>query len=477
MKHDTKAFIRGKLVVETDFVELSDGRILEMMEDSHDPARSVFPVNDKEGNTIFVTEYEIANCVYVPFSRQQGFMKHVRLATGYKPYESVSSLLRQIDSIFSQCVDLDENHRFLLSCFVLSTWLVDRLPIAPYVALLGLPGSGKTTVLKILRLLCRRSLLTADITSAAFYHICDRITPTLLIDETATVREKQALFHLLRVGTNRDVVAFCGDRSFNAYGAKVVCWTELPEDEALNSRCLIIPLQRSTRTDLTRPTAPEIVAAADDLQQQLLNHRFNYYRSAALAKIPGDERIHSRARDLYEALAISAGSDPGVCVRLLECFKLQKNLNGQPLPPSHTALLESLYQHIHAHPEKGVYSHLDLTTDVNLSLREMGEHICLSWRAVGRVLDSLGITNRKRINKGWVILLDRPTRKLVHDLMSAYNITQPSETLPPPQFLEECDICEDAREPRASEIGPAGSTAEDRPRNKWYESSIEDLLG
>jgi hypothetical protein len=245
---------------------------------------------------------------------------------------------------------------------------------------------------------------------------------------------------------------------------------------ALNSRCLIVPLRRSTRTDLTRPTAPEILAVADDLQRQLLLHRFNYYRPGELSKIIGDERIHSRARDLYEALAISAGGDPGICARLLECFELQKDFNGEPLSPSHTAVLEALYHHIHTYPEKGTYSNRDLTADVSLILREMGEHICLNWRAVGGVLKSLGITNRKRIKTGWVIWLDRPTRKRVHDLVSAYNITQPCETLPPAQFLEECDICKDAREPRASEIGPAGSTAEDRPRNKWYDRSIEDLL-
>jgi hypothetical protein len=184
----------------------------------------------------------------------------------------------------------------LLSCFVLSTWLVDRLPVAPYVALLGLPSSGKTTVLKILRLLCRRSLLTADITSAAFYRICDRITPTLLIDETATGREKQALFHVLRVGTNRDIVAFRGDQAFKAHGARVISRTELPEDEALNSRCLIIPLRRSTRTDLVRPTDPEILEAADELQRKLLCHRFKYYFSVNLPRILGDECIRSRAR-------------------------------------------------------------------------------------------------------------------------------------------------------------------------------------
>jgi hypothetical protein len=107
----------------------------------------------------------------------------------------------------------------------------------------------------------------------------------------------------------------------------------------------------------------------------------------------------------------------------------------------------------------------------------MGEQICLSERAVGGVLTSLGITNRKRTGTGWVIWLNRPTRKRAHDLVSAYNLTRRYETLPPAQFPEECDICKDAREPSASKIGPTGAKGEGRPRNMLYDSSIEDLLG
>jgi hypothetical protein len=47
--------------------------------------------------------------------------------------------------------------------------------------------------------------------------------------------------------------------------------------------------------------------------------------------------------DLFEALAISVGSDPSVRTRLLECFELQKDFSGEALPPSHTAVLEALH--------------------------------------------------------------------------------------------------------------------------------------
>lgn len=97
-----------------------------------------------------------------------------------------------------------------------------------------------------LYLICRRGMITSDISSAALYHACDRLTPTLCIDEAATAgSSKRTLFHLLRSGTTRDVNAFRDGQSYRAYGAKVVAWTEMPDYEALNGRCVNIPMQET----------------------------------------------------------------------------------------------------------------------------------------------------------------------------------------------------------------------------------------
>jgi ABC-type polysaccharide/polyol phosphate transport system ATPase subunit len=74
-------------------------------------------------------------------------------------------LLRRLESFISQCIVVDEKYLSVLADFVLSTWFVDRLEVAPYLSVVGLPQSGKTTLLKVLSLVCRRSLLIADISS------------------------------------------------------------------------------------------------------------------------------------------------------------------------------------------------------------------------------------------------------------------------------------------------------------------------
>jgi hypothetical protein len=312
--------------------------------------------------------------------------------------------------------------------------------VAPYVALVGPPGSGKTTLLKVLRLLCRRALLTADITSAAFYHVCDRLTPTLLIDETSSAGERRLLFHLLRTGATRDVIALRNNQSFNAYSAKVVSWTELPNDTALNSRCIIIPLHETDRADLTRPTDSKIVNAADELQKQLLRFRFEKYRVLALPRISGDERLHSRSRDLYEALALPCEGDATICEWLVHIFEIQQESNREPLPPDQAAVLQTLFIWIHIPPGKGIYPICALTKAVNSDLQSARESFRLSPRQVGAVLTSLGFMDRRRTNLGWLAWFNMKSQKRIHQLIHRYGIEN-FNLLPAREVCQICDFC------------------------------------
>jgi len=372
--------------------------------------------------------------------------RHIRFVKfdphlGWDKYGSVGNLLRRVNALIRRCLDLDDRHRFLLACFVLSSWFVDRLPIAPYVAFVGLPQSGKSTALKILQLLCRRGLITSDISSSAFYRACERFMPTLLIDETATAGQKKALFHLLRSGTTQDAVAFREGKSYRAFGAKVTVWRELPNDEALNSRCIVIPMRETSRTDLLKPTHHEIVKAADKLQRQLMRYKFNKCLTVRLPQISGCDQLRSRDRDVYEALALPIGEDPEASTHLLECMLEERDSNREPLPPNETAVIETLFEQIHLHPDEGTYAIRQLTQEVNSNLAGSAERFRLNARAVGAVLTTLGFRDRKRTSLGWVVWLDRTARKRIHELMSTYGLDAPSAHLPVRGLYAPCDFC------------------------------------
>ena len=322
-----------------DFAELVDGSLVEMIEDPEDSSASSLAVCTRKEVRI-ANEVESAGKRLTSISRNSGYVRYIVLPNGVEPYESVGSLLIKILALLIKCLDVARSQLILLTAFVVATWFIDRLPIAPYIALVGLSGSGKSTVLALLSLICRRSLLTADISSAALYQVCDQLTPTLLIDEAATAGNRRSLFHLLRTGTSRETVALRKNQSFRAFGAKVVTWLELPKDAALNSRCVVISLNETQRTDLLRPRDPRVMMEAGILRRQLLQYRLENLNTVSLEPTPGGEHLTSRSRDLFEALALAAGPwRPN----LAEMITDQQALTREPLLPVHAAVLSHLY--------------------------------------------------------------------------------------------------------------------------------------
>lgn len=462
MKATPKRYYEGKPVVEIDFLE-GKGWFVELARTAKDSQLVLILKGDGIELQSFM-HFPVGNFVACP-PEENEISRHVRFTTGLWPYGSVENLLNEIESFFTRCLDLDGRDRFLLACFVLSTWLVDRLRVAPYVALVGLPRSGKTTALSVLQLLCYRGLITSDISSAAFYRACDRWKPTLLIDEAATAGPKQRLFHLLRSGTTQNAIAFRMGHSYRSYGAKVVAWTEMPDDDALNSRCITIPMHETSRTDLQRTTDPDLVAAADKLQRQLMKFRLENYHTLKLVRISGDERLRSRDRDLFEALALPIGKDPKACARLLELMEVQRDFNREPLPPRQTAVLESLFKQIHLQPDQEAFSLQNLKKEVNSNLVASGERFHLNEKSVSSVLKSFGFLERKRTSSGFVVLVDRAMRKRVHELLLLYGLNGPSACLPPGVSGETCEFCkpQETRTPEPHLVGQVASEIHDEP--------------
>jgi hypothetical protein len=424
---------------EVDFAELEDGTLVEMIEDPNDAANSLFAIY-KNGTVQIAPTVERENRVLVPVPREQGIFKHVGLARGSESYQSASWIFAGIAQVILGCVDISMGDATLVAAFVMSTWVIESLLIAPYLALVGLPRSGKTTLLQVLNLLCRRPLLTADITSAAFYEVYEKLSPTLLVDEALTAKNKRELFHLLKTGSTRGAVTLRKGRSLKAFGPKVISCTELPNDVGVNSRCVIIPMQETNRTNLAKPTDKKVLDAADDLRKELLQFRLENYNSLRLPKVEGDERLYSRTRDLYQALALPLGSNADVCEYLVRLFETQQEINREPLSPASTAVLRFLYAHIHSHPKDAKCAQKELTVGVNLNLEWLQEIFRVNAHEVGRALTSLGFTNRKRTNVGFILWLDLRTRKRIHKLAHDYGIDQEG-TFRGEGFGNDCDLC------------------------------------
>jgi hypothetical protein len=263
------------------------------------------------------------------------------------------------------------------------------------------------------------------------------MTTTVLIDEAATVANRRELFHLLRAGTTEGLVAVRKGKSFTSYGARVVSWLELPDDPALNSRCLLIPMKHCERTDLLSPKDPQILRFAKKLQRQLLQFRFMNYKALPLPKIPGEEELQARTRDLLRALALPWGQDEEMCEGLCGVLRRQESLR-QVLSVQQSAVLDSLYGVIHSYPELSGLSVSELTETINVNLRRIGELGKMSEKRVGNLLTSLHLTDRTRLNSGFVLWLTRETRQQIHTLAYTYGVNKG----PTPKMSAGCDLCQ-----------------------------------
>jgi hypothetical protein len=335
----------------------------------------------------------------------------------------------------------------------MSTWFVDKLSVAPYLSVVGLPQSGKTTLLKVLSLVCRRSLLIADITSASLYRACTRFMPTVLIDETATMANDRRLRHILRSGTTREVGAMSRNHTFHSYGAKVISWLEQPNDPALNSRCILISMVESKSTTLINADEPKVRQLANDLQAQLLQFRFDNYNRVQPIPIPGEEILRPRTRDLLRALA-AAHADADRSYRLLKFFESAQAVPAEPLDPEHNAVLRALFSLIHLAEDFNSCWIGDLTQKVNFFLKLAGENLRLQPRKVGAVLTTLGFTSRTRTNSGWLLSLNQKDAERLHQLAASYGIDgigKRFQTIP----ADKCSLCRaaglDKKEPEVPE--------------------------
>jgi hypothetical protein len=115
-------------VIEIDFAELKDGTLVELIEDSGDPNRTLLAVWNG-GEVRFVDRLEREGQVFIPLPRNSEILKRVRLPKNAKPYDSVQELLRRLETLIAQCVAVDEQYVAALADFVLSTWFVRTLQV------------------------------------------------------------------------------------------------------------------------------------------------------------------------------------------------------------------------------------------------------------------------------------------------------------------------------------------------------------
>jgi hypothetical protein len=95
---------------------------------------------------------------------------------------TTSELFTQIRKTILEQTSLSNDVSAMLTYWVLSTWFIESLPIAPCLVITGAPYEGDT-VLRTLKVFCRFPLLMAGVSSASLKGIDWNLRPTLLLSD------------------------------------------------------------------------------------------------------------------------------------------------------------------------------------------------------------------------------------------------------------------------------------------------------
>lgn len=425
--------------VTTDFATLPDGTFLELVrpEDSAANALKFLARNGKSSS--IVDRFEHRGRLITPPSldaKAHGNL-NLRLPTGISEATATASeIFARICDRLRDYIDLPEPSLCLVVAFALSTWLIDKLPVAPYLSITGPPESGKTTLLRWLHCLCRRAVLVAGRIDAAVYSLPALLRPTLLLDEVNfTATHKDQFFECwLRAGNVPGVLVPMGGQLVDAYGAKVLCSRRPVTDAALASRMLhiaMVPAKR--RLELTCEQTLQVTAST--FQPMLLMLRLLLYEQVDSLKVPVLSSFFPRMQDLQRALMVAFWEDRGNVPSLgpaLSEQELDARVKKHTEPEG--LIINALFAVCH---EDGRSRLLvgHLAQRINTTRKSLREEADMTPRAVGAILKCLGLQTEVIGSFGRGLRLTTECRERIHDLFEVYRLQPSSRT------IAGCSLC------------------------------------
>jgi hypothetical protein len=169
-----------------------------------------------------------------------------------EPVEA-NQLLDDLVVFVRRFVVLPEHAVVAVVLWILHTWVLDAFGRTPFLCLTSpVQRCGKSSVMRVLELLCRRAMLAANLTASVLFRAVDQHHPTLLVDEGDTfVGRSPELRGIVNAGNARNAVVWRADgpghspRGFSVWSAKAFASIG-PLAPTVMDRSVVIPMQRKS---------------------------------------------------------------------------------------------------------------------------------------------------------------------------------------------------------------------------------------
>ncbi len=328
------------------------------------------------------------------------------------PYESEEALYNNVKAYIHKHLDLANPLGYdILTAFVFKTWIEELFDFTPYIGFFGREAVGKSRALEILKELCFRAWLTTGITTATLFRLVEKLSPTLLLDESEflTSEEKRELIGLINAGQRRGImIPRMQEKSqeaefFSVYGSKCISGTEQLK-ATTTSRMITFTMTKNIRV------VPRTIDKTESakLRSQLLMWRFKTIANLTAQQEPKAtpefkelEPLSGRTFELFYPLYYSAPATARPNI-----LEFAKELEEVKLRAEKTELSSQIFEAIINLKDTKTYKGLLLIKDIEQHVNtDQPMQYWIPEKTIAKKCRQMGLETT-RTNRGTAIIIN-----------------------------------------------------------------------
>jgi len=376
----------------------ADGSLIELIGGTHDgnPALMLW---DGAKETV-CTRVERHGRVYEAAPIRSSILRGLILPTRSCPHGSTREILAEICKLVEDFSCLSGKSASLVGRFVLCSWLVETVQVAPALVLLGPDTVRGNQLMALLHCLCRHGLRMTGLTPAGLRSLPSGAGFTYLISQP-TISE--TLERMLNDASRHDLKIPYRGGLLDFFGAQVIHADSIPFGERMALRSIQIPMvPGGAQPPAFDPEVQRQVTA--DFQPKLLNFRRANLNAARKLQFDSSKFIFP-LRELAHSIAVATPDDAGLQAEVFALLQEKDaEIRDSKWIEMNAVAVESILVACHDSPGGVIYVG-ELVGIAQGILSGRGEHSAIDPGAFGKRLKLLGFRTEPRDAKGMKIRL------------------------------------------------------------------------
>lgn len=392
----------------------ADGSFLEVV---HDPSdRDALNLMLFDGETAQIApRVEHDNQIYAARKVDPAIARELNLPAEFRPKESTAQLAADIIDLVQKYGGLDEEAAELVTLFLFAVWLMDALPAAPTLVIIGPETREVNQLLAVVKCLARHCLLLTEITANGLGSLPTDLGLTLAIDQSEFNDPLQRLLNTSRKHTVK--IARNGTLWSPRFSKALRCDTHFEAALVRGARLVIAPSGRRVALLDDR----EQSRIATEFQPRLLSFRFANYATVR-ARISEDANSNPAAPAPAGALPAAKFEDVDLHAKIRDLVADNLADTGEErwTDPGNVLIEAMLIScHIPGQMERYMGQYADVMMTI-LSAR--GEERKILPNQVGPMIRALGLKTEPRDSQGVRLILTDNVRKKIHKLARDFEV-------------------------------------------------------